>query len=465
MDKNPWTTLACVVTGVFMVILDTTAVNVAFPTLQREYGASLQSAQWIVSLYVLVLGITTPLAGWLADRFGLRRMFLLGLGLFTVGSVLCGLAPSLPLLIAARAIQAVGGGITQPSGMALLYRAFPPNQIGRAFGVFGLALLVGPALGPVLGGALVDWGLWRWIFFINVPIGCAALVAGRRWLGEWRRPETPPLDRLGLGLSTFGFGAVLLAAASARAQGVASPVVVGAFAIGVVALTALWVVEHRSAAPLFDVGLLRNPVFLTANVVGYVGVVGLFAAQFLLPLFLESIRQLSPGQVGLVLLAQPLAAAVASPIAGRLYDRIGPRVIAATGFLLLAISTWQLMRLNADSSLAYIRAVLVLRGLAFGMTIQTTFTTALATVGRDRVARASAFVSATRFTIQAVAIAILSAVVGGGAVGRYTLSGFVTAYAVTFAFSVAACLLALRLPGWPGAWGGRGALQRDVAAS
>src|SRR5512134_440106 len=295
MDRTPWKTLACVVTGVFMVILDTTAVNVAFPTLQREYGASLQSAQWIVSLYVLVLGITTPLAGWLADRFGLRRMFLLGLSLFTLGSILCGLAPSLPLLIAARAVQAVGGGITQPSGTALLYRAFPPSQIGRAFGVFGLALLVGPALGPVLGGALVDWGLWRWIFFINVPIGCAALVAGSRWLGEWRRPETPALDRFGLVLSTLGFGAILLAAASARAQGLWSPLVVSSFAVGVVALTTLWMVEHRSSAPLFDVDLLKNRVFITANVVGYVGMVGLFAAQFLLPLFLESIRQLSPG--------------------------------------------------------------------------------------------------------------------------------------------------------------------------
>ncbi len=459
MDRNPWKTLACVVTAVFMVILDTTAVNVAFPTLQREYGASLQASQWIVSLYVLVLGITTPLAGWLADRFGLRRMFLLGIVLFTTGSALCGLAPSLPFLIAARAIQAIGGGITQPAGSALLFRAFPPGEIGRAFGVFGMALLVGPALGPVLGGLLVDMGHWRWIFFINVPFGCAAFLAGRRWLAEWHRPETPSLDRLGLLLSTIGFGAILLAAASVRGHGLTSPMVTGTFAVGIGALVTLWIVEHRSTAPLFDVDLLQNPVFLTANLVGYVGVVGLFAAQFLLPLFLEAIRNLSPGQVGLVLLAQPVAGAIASPITGRLYDRIGPRILATIGFFLLAISTWQLVHLTATSSLAHIRFILVLRGLAFGMTIQTTFTTALGTVGRDRVARASAFVSATRFSIQAVSIAVLSAVVGGGLAGRYTLPGFATAYAVTFVFSVAACLLAMRLPGWPGRWAGREGMQ------
>jgi DHA2 family multidrug resistance protein len=465
MEANPWKTLACVVTGVFVVILDTTVVNVAFPTLQREYGATLQQAQWIVSLYVLVLGITTPIAGWLADRFGLRRMFLLGLSLFTLGSAACGVAPSLSWLIGGRILQAVGGGMTQPAGMALLYRAFPPARLGRAFGVFGLALLVAPALGPVLGGALVDGGHWRWIFFINLPVGLWGVLIGSRWLNEWRRPDTPPLDRVGVVLSCLGFGSVLYAAASARAHGFGSTAVLVAGTVGVAALLLLWIVEHRSHAPLLDVGLLKHRVFLTANVVGYVGVVGLFAAQFLLPLFLESIRGLSPGQVGLVLLAQPLAAAVATPLSGRLYDHIGPRAIASVGFLLLAVSTWELVQLDAGTSLSHIRFVLVLRGLAFGMTIQTTFTTALAVVARERVARASAFVSATRFTIQAVSIAVLSAIVGGGDGTQYAAEGFAAAYTVTLIFSVVACALATRLPGWPGPWGGRAAMAPPQGAS
>ena len=454
VQRSPWKTLACVVTGVFMVILDTTVVNVAFPTLQREFGATLHSAQWIVSLYVLVLGIVTPVAGYLADRFGLKRMFILGLALFTAGSVACGLAPTLGWLIAGRVLQGVGGGITQPSATALLYRAFPPSRIGRAFGVFGIALLVAPALGPVLGGWLVDAGYWRWIFFLNVPVGAWGILAGRQWLQEWRRPETPPLDRPGLLLSSVGFGALLYAAASARAEGLASATVTVSLAVGVTALITLWIVEHRSDAPLLDVRLLENPIFLAANIVGYVGVVGLFAAQFLLPLFLETIQGLSPGAVGQVLLAQPLAAAVATPLAGRLYDRIGPRVLAVTGFFLLALSTWGLVHLDAHTSLGHIRLLLAVRGLAFGMTIQTTFTTALGSVPRARVARASAFVSATRFSIQAVSVAVLSALVGGVA-GTYTVQGFATAYGVTLAFAVLACVLAFRLPGWPGAWGGR----------
>ena len=452
---NPWKTLACVVTGVFMVILDTTVVNVAFPTLQREYGASLHSAQWIVSLYVLVLGIVTPVAGYLADRFGLKRMFILGLGLFTAGSAACGVAPTLAWLIAGRVLQGIGGGITQPSGTALLYRAFPPSRIGRAFGVFGLALLVAPALGPVLGGWLVDAGYWRWIFFLNIPVGIWGILAGRQWLHEWRRPDTPSLDRPGVLLSSVGFGALLYAAASARTDGLFSSTVLASLAVGVSALIVLWIVEHRSTAPLLDVRLLENPIFLAANIVGYVGVVGLFAAQFLLPLFLETIRGLSPGAVGQVLLAQPLAAAVATPLAGRFYDKIGPRALAVAGFLLLALSTWGLMRLDAQTPIGQIRMLLALRGLAFGLTIQTTFTTALGTVPRDRVARASAFVSATSFSIQAVSVAILSAVVGGVAGTTYTVRGFATAYGVTLVFALLACALAFRLPGWPAAWGGR----------
>lgn len=456
---HPWRTLACVVVGVFMVILDTTVVNVAFPTLQREYGAPITDAQWIVSLYVLVLGVTTPLAGFLADRFGVKRMYLLGLGLFVAGSAACGLAPTLPALIAGRILQGIGGGITQPSGTALLYRAFPPSAIGRAFGYFGLALLVAPAAGPVLGGWLVDHGLWRWIFFLNIPVGLAGLVAGRAWLAEWRLPEAPALDWRGLALSTLGFGALLAAAGEGRQLGLTDPVVVSLLGAGALALGALWLHARRVEHPILELRLFAQPVFAAANLVGWIGVVGLFAAQFLLPLYLELLRGLSPGEVGLLLLAQPLAAAVASPLAGRLYDRIGPRPLAVSGFLALTLSTWGLVGLSTTSSLGLIRFLLVLRGFAFGLTIQTTFTTALAVVPRERVARASALISSTRFAIQALAVAALGTIVSGtGTQALPRLQDFALAYAVTLVFAAAACALALRLPGWPAPWGGRAAL-------
>src|SRR5512143_1583326 len=167
--EQKWKVLISVMFGIFMVILDSTVVNVAFPALRSGFGASLADAQWVISIYVLALGITTPVSGFLADRFGIKRIYLAGLAIFTLGSLLCGLAPSLGLLIAARALQGFGGGLAQPLGAAQLYRAFPPKEQGTAFGIFGISLVVAPALGPILGGLLVDLQVWRAIFFVNVP--------------------------------------------------------------------------------------------------------------------------------------------------------------------------------------------------------------------------------------------------------------------------------------------------------
>src|SRR5512141_3276923 len=184
--ERKWKILIAVMFGIFMIILDSTVVNIAFQTLRREFGATLADAQWVLSVYVLSLGVTTPVSGYLADRFGIKRMYLLGISIFVLGSFLCGLAPSLGWLILARALQGFGGGIAQPLGPAQLYRAFPPKEQGTALGYFGIALVFAPALGPILGGLLVDANLWRAIFFVNVPIGILGVFLGSRWLVDYK---------------------------------------------------------------------------------------------------------------------------------------------------------------------------------------------------------------------------------------------------------------------------------------
>ena len=215
--------LITVMFGLFMVILNSTIINIAFPTLRRVFGASLADAQWVISIYVLALGITTPVAGYLADRFGIKRVYLLGLAIFAFGSFLCGIAPSLGLLIAARALQGFGGGIAQPLGPAQLYRAFPAKEQGTAFGVLGIALVVAPALGPILGGWLVDINLWRAIFFINVPIGIIGVILGSDFLLDFRVDRKPLFDPLGLLTAIIGFGAILYAASIAENFGWGGP--------------------------------------------------------------------------------------------------------------------------------------------------------------------------------------------------------------------------------------------------
>jgi EmrB/QacA subfamily drug resistance transporter len=447
-----WKLLVSVIFGIFMSTLDTTAVNVAFPTLRAEFGASLNEAQWIVSVYVLALGIATPVAGFLADRFGIKRVYVTGLVIFVVGSLAAGMAPSLGALVVARAVKGIGGGIAMPCATAMLFRAFPRKEIGFALGVFGVALLFAPALGPVLAGWLIDLGRWRWIFFINVPIGVLGIALASRWLREQRAERIPRLDAWGIaGIVTAatGFGAILYGASVVNVYGWWSGQVTASLVGGALALAAL---ALRAPDPILDVALFRRRTSLVATLVGYVTVVAFFGAEFLLPLYLQALRGRSALDAGLALLPLALGAGVTMPIAGKIYDRLGPRPLVVVGFTLLLYNTWSLAHLTASTSYRYILAQMALRGLALGLAVQTPFTAALASVSSDAVPRASSLVISTRLAMQAIGVAVLATLVAGalplGEAGVH-LDGFARAYELTFELSVIALVLGFLLPGWP----------------
>jgi DHA2 family multidrug resistance protein len=521
--------LISVIFGIFMIILDTTVVNVAFQTIRREYNTSLSNSQWVISIYVLALGIATPMSGFLADRFGIKRMYVGGLALFVCGSLLCGLAPALSssiwLLVAARAVQGFGGGVAQPLGSAQLYRTFPPNEQGTALGIFGIALVAAPALGPILGGLLVDQGLWRWIFFINIPIGILGVTLASRFLREYRPDRKPALDPLGLVTAIIGFGAVLYAASIASDQGWTSANVLTWFGIGAVALASFAVIELFVAKePLLNLRLFGNPTFLTASLIGYVTVLGLFGAEFLMPVYLQALRGRTALQTGFTLLPMALTSGVITPLAGRLYDKIGPRLLVVTGFTLLAINTWQLSKIQGTTPISWLLLLFALRGAALGMTVQTTFATALGAVPRRALARGSSLINGTRFVVQSIGVAVLATVLasalsptiaglqnqfqgqGGAASQAGTaqsfglcetpgvpadqnvppgvpaaarprvrpvieqacteyLNGFEAAYRLTFYVALVAIVIGLFMPGWPRAWAGRTAAGEAPAVA
>jgi EmrB/QacA subfamily drug resistance transporter len=510
--RYKWKVLGCVVFGIFMVILDTTVVNVAFPTLRSEFHASLQTSQWIVSVYVLSLGISTPLAGFLSDRFGIKRMYVGALGIFVMGSLLSGLAPSLGALIATRALQGVGGGIAVPLGTAMLFAVFPPNEQGTALGIYGISLLMAPALGPILGGLLVDHGRWRWIFFVNVPIGILGVILGSILLKEGGSRRHTTLDPWGLVTSVIGFGATLYAASMASQSGWTSPEVLLSFTVGLAALIAFVLIELRVAKdPLLDFRLYTNVIFLNASVVGYVSVIALFGAEFLLPIYLQVLRGNTAFHTGIILLPLAITAGITTPLAGRLYDRIGPRALVILGFAVLCVNTWQLSHLTATTTMRAIMILMAMRGFALGCTVQSTFTTALGTVNRQRVARGSSLVNSTRYVVQSIGVALLATVLAsaqspatvtlqrqaesanvagkqhqepernqsgicsaqpaGAATSalqracQENLTGFERAYRVTFFAAVLALLLGALLPGWPFQWKGRGNLGTAGAAA
>jgi EmrB/QacA subfamily drug resistance transporter len=515
-----WKVLISVIFGIFMVILDTTVVNVAFPTLRAEFGASVSDAQWIISVYVMALGISTPLSGFLADRLSMKWVYVTGLILFVTGSLLCGIAPSLGLIVAARAVQGIGGGLALPLGTALLFSAFSAREQGLAFGIFGIALVVAPALGPILGGWLVDQDLWRWIFFINVPIGTLGIVLATSFLRREQSMRHPALDLPGLITAAIGFGAVLYAASVAATDGWTAPNVLGGFIIGGIFLAAFAVIELFVARdPLLDLRLFKRWVFTNATLVGWVSVLALFGAEFLLPLYLQILRGETALQTGFILLPLAIAAGIVAPFSGKLYDLLGARPLMVVGFGILTINTWQFSQLDAHTSIEWILFLLVLRGIALGLTVQTTLVASLSVIRQQEISRASSLSNATRQVVQSIGIAVLATVLatalsapvqqfqaqvpaaaqatgakpfalceinspadlglpaGPGAGGPPAgagpspqqlvqlaqracddyLSGFDNAYTLTFYFSLLALVLGSLLPGWPGKWSGRSA--------
>jgi EmrB/QacA subfamily drug resistance transporter len=519
-----WKVLITLMIGVFMIILDSTIVNIAFPTLRLAFGANLADAQWVISIYVLALGITTPVSGFLADRFDIKKVYLAGLGLFTVGSFLCGLAPNLGLLIAARALQGIGGGVAQPLGAAQLYRTFPPKEQGKAFGIFGISLVVAPALGPLLGGWLVGAQLWRVIFFVNVPIGILAVSLGTSFLVDYKNERRPIFDPLGLITAIIGFGAVLYAASIAESYGWTGGITLVVLVAGMLVLVGHVIFELKFAKqPLMSLRLFGNPTFLNASLVGFVATVALFGAEFLMPLYLQSFRGRTALEAGIILLGVAATSAFATPLAGRLYDRIGPRIILIVGFIILAINTWQLSQIKANTSIAFIVFLLALRGLAVGLTLQTSYVTALGSIPHPILPRGSSLMNSTRFVVQAIAVASLATILVGTlspsikaqmdkmqaalpattpfgvcetpgktavnnlppgteaslsglapqAAGQArekivsglaqacseSMKGFESAYRLTFYASLGALLLAFFMPGWPGKWSGRQAAE------
>ena len=412
--EQKWKVLISVMFGIFMIILDSTIVNIAFPTLRIQFGASLADAQWVISVYVMALGVTTPVSGFLADRFKIKRVYLLGLAIFTIGSFLCGLAPSLGWLIAARALQGFGGGIAQPLGPAQLYRAFPPKEQGTALGLFGLALVVAPALGPILGGWLVDLQIWRAIFFVNVPIGILGVILGSRFLVDYKIGKRPIFDPLGLMTAIVGFGAILYAASIAENFGWTGSSTLLVLGFGFAVLIVHAIIElYVAKEPMINLRLFSNPTFLNASLIGYVATVALFGAEFLMPIYLQSFRGRTALEAGVILLGVAATSAFATPLAGRLYDKIGPRLIMVVGFIILCINTWQLSAIKGTTPISYIVYLLALRGLAVGLTLQTSYVTALSSMHLDQLPRGSSLLNSTRFVVQAVAVASLATVLVG----------------------------------------------------
>lgn len=397
--------------GMTVFLIDVTVVNVALAKLGAVFGVQVATVQWAITAYSLATGIATPLAAYIEGRFTMKRVWIAGLSTFTLASVLCGLAPAFWVLVIGRLLQGLAGGLMLPLAISTLFRTFPPGQRGMALGFFAIPLVAGPALGPTVGGYIVTNLDWRYVFFINLPIGTAAVLLAIFLLRPDGRRIGERLDVVGAIFSSIGFGASLYGLSRVSQDGWSSPSVMGFLGLGVLSLVAFFVYEWGHEQPLLDVRLFALPQFFIANLVGWVSTVALFGAEFMLPLYLQNVRGLSALDTGLLLLPQGLSVAVAGPIAGRLVDRIGARFVVMGGFALLAFNTWEMSHITATTTYDTLRYLVSVRGLALGAALQPTQLVALGVVPAQLRTAASSLNNAMRSTVQAFGIAMLSTVV------------------------------------------------------
>jgi EmrB/QacA subfamily drug resistance transporter len=411
LDREVLVLGAVVVLGTIMTVLDLTVVNVALPTLGRSFDASIAAIQWVVTGYMLGFASVIPLTGWASERFGAKRVWLVSLLLFLLGSVLAGAAWSLSALIAFRVLQGVGAGMILPVGQTILAEAAGPARMGRVMSVIGVPMLLAPVFGPVLGGAVVDSISWRWIFFINLPVGTAALVAAQRLLPEAKPQHGQRLDVRGLVLLSPGIALFLYGVSEAGNAGGFDAIRTAASAAGAALVVLfLWHAVARGKRALIDLSLFGRRGFAAAAATNFLLPLALFGALILLPLYYQLVRHESPLDVGLLLIPQGVGAAVAMPIAGSLTDKFGARPVVVTGVLVAVLGTLAYTGVGADTSYAYLAAALFVLGLGVGSTIMPSMAAAFQTLAREETPRATSALNAIQRIAGAIGTASMAIV-------------------------------------------------------
>ncbi|MGH3870810.1 MAG: MDR family MFS transporter [Pseudonocardiaceae bacterium] len=402
--------LAVLIVGVFMSILDITIVNVAIPTIQNEFGAATDDAQWVVTAYALTEGVVVPVSAWLGDRFGLRRVYNLALLGFAAGSALCGLAWSLDSLVLFRIGQAIGGGILPAVTLSILFRIVPRDRIGAAMGMYGLGVVTAPAIGPPLGGYLVEYVDWRLIFFVNVPFGILGVVAAMLVLPKFPTRPGRRFDVLGFVTVAGGLFALLLAASKGPDWNWDSYRILGLITFGVLSLALFVVIELEVTEPLLDIRVFRYWAFTNSMLLIAMLMVVMYGVLFYIPLFLQQVKGLGALDAGLTLLPQALVMGVLMPLSGVIYDRIGPRWPAAVGLTIVATGTYWMHTMNADTTREQIMWMLVLLGVGLGIAMMPLFTGGLAVLPVTQVNTASAYNNVVQRVSGAIGLAVLTAI-------------------------------------------------------
>jgi EmrB/QacA subfamily drug resistance transporter len=422
--RSPWAVLAVLCLGLFMILLDGTIVNIAIPRIQSYYDTTYSNIEWVMNAYILAFAVLLVPMGRFGDLWGRRKLFLAGMVLFTLGSLACGLAPSIYLLIAFRVVQGVGGAAMMPSTLSIIATVFAPEKRGAAMGVWGGVSGLASGLGPVLGGIIIQYvtwpttdGSWRWIFLVNIPVGIIGVVLTLRLVPESKNPTAvESLDLPGVGLLTASLFCLTFALIEGQNYGWTSAIILSLFAGAVVAFLLFYWREHRVSQPLIDFSLFRSLNFAAGNATGLLLSAAMMGAFFTIPIFLQSVLGFSAIKAGLVMAPMSIVIIFAAPVAGVLSDRLGSKWIVAAGMFLLAVGlAWMaglipgVEKIDPQTTSGSLLVPFLLSGIGIGFAVAPVTSAVMATAPRDRVGNASGVLSTMRQVGSLMGIAVLGA--------------------------------------------------------
>jgi EmrB/QacA subfamily drug resistance transporter len=448
LEPHVWRIAIVVILGAIMSVLDTTIVNVALDTLSSDLHTSLDGIQWVITGYMLSLAAVIPVSGWAAARFGARRMYLISLVLFTLGSALCGLAWSAESLIFARVLQGLGGGMLMPIGQMILVRAAGPRNMARVMSFIGVPIILAPVFGPTLGGLLVEHAGWQWIFFVNLPIGIAAVFATLRLMPNeaGSAQVAGRLDGIGLGLVASGLvGITYGLSQSGTAGSLAATQVLVPLLIGVALVAGFVLRALRIDYPLLDVRLYANKAFASASLTMFALGAALFGAMILMPLYFQTVRGEDAVATGLLLAPQGIGAAVAMVFSGRVTERLGGGLTSLIGGVVTVVATVPFVLIGAQTSYWLIGLAMIVRGFGIGMSMMPSMTAAYSVLRPDQINHATPQLNVIQRVGGSIGTAILAVILssGIGNLARPTPDGLAGAFAATYWWVLAISVAAL----------------------
>ncbi|MEG6513796.1 DHA2 family efflux MFS transporter permease subunit [Desulforamulus ruminis] len=407
-NKVNWPVTSVIIMGTFLQALTGNIVNVALPKLMAVFGTNANDIQWVLTAYMMTQGIIIALAGYLGDKYGYKQTFVFALIAFTLGSFLCGSAFNFNMMIISRVLQGIGAGIIMPLGMAICFRVTPISKIGMVLGVWGIAGMATMAIGPSLGGYLIEVASWRTLFYINVPIGLLAIFMGITLLPEMEKKATTTFDTIGITTICIGLFCLIFALSKGNQMGWGDPVIVAMLFVGIVNLLVMVVHELRCPEPVLDMRLFKDKLFTLSTITSSFIQVAMVVVVYLFPLFMQSVLGQTAMQTGLVLLPSAVVTAIFMPISGKLFDKYGARYLVLSGLVIMAVSSYAMKDFNGSTSFSTMMFWLSIRGIGIGLALSPAINVGMVSLPKESTGTASSLGNVIRSVASTFGIAVMT---------------------------------------------------------